>query len=55
MFVIRPAILDDLPTLLKLAKMVHFINLPADKELLAAKIGRSRRSFAGEVEDIRQR
>ncbi len=55
MFVIRPAVLDDLPTLLKLAKMVHFINLPADKELLAAKVGRSRRSFAGEVDDIRQR
>jgi arginine N-succinyltransferase len=55
MFLIRPAILDDLPTLLKLAKMVHFINLPADKELLAAKIGRSRRSFAGDVDDIRLR
>lgn len=55
MFVIRPAILDDLPTLLKLAKMVHFINLPADKDLLAAKVGRSRRSFAGDVDDIRQR
>jgi arginine N-succinyltransferase len=55
MFVIRPAILDDLPTLLKLAKMVHFINLPADKDLLAAKIGRSRKSFAGDVTDIRQR
>jgi len=55
MFVIRPAILDDLPTLLKLAKMVHFINLPADKDLLAAKVGRSRRSFAGDVEDIRER
>ena len=55
MFIIRPAILDDLPTLLKLAKMVHFINLPADKELLAAKIGRSRKSFAGDVDDIRQR
>jgi arginine N-succinyltransferase len=55
MFIIRPAILDDLPTLLKLAKMVHFINLPADKELLAAKIGRSRKSFAGDVEDIRHR
>jgi arginine N-succinyltransferase len=55
MFVIRPAILDDLATLLKLAKMVHFINLPADKELLAAKIGRSRRSFAGDVDDIRDR
>ena len=55
MFVIRPAILDDLPTLLKLAKMVHFINLPADRDLLSAKIGRSRRSFAGEVDDIRER
>ena len=55
MFVIRPAILDDLPTLLKLAKMVHFINLPADKDLLAAKVGRSRRSFAGEVDDVRHR
>lgn len=55
MFVIRPAILDDLPTLLKLAKMVHFINLPADKDLLSAKVGRSRRSFSGDVDDIRQR
>lgn len=55
MFVIRQAILDDLPTLLKLAKMVHFINLPADKDLLAAKVSRSRRSFAGDVDDIRER
>lgn len=55
MFVIRTAILDDLPTLLKLAKMVHFINLPADKDLLAAKVSRSRRSFAGDVDDIRER
>ncbi|MFM7050556.1 MAG: arginine N-succinyltransferase [Planctomycetota bacterium] len=55
MFVIRQAILDDLPTLLKLAKMVHFINLPADKDLLSAKISRSRRSFAGDVDDIRER
>lgn len=55
MFVIRQAILDDLPTLLKLAKMVHFINLPADKDLLAAKVSRSRRSFAGDVDDIRGR
>ena len=55
MFVIRQAILDDLPTLLKLAKMVHFINLPADKDLLAAKVSRSRRSFGGDVDDIRER
>lgn len=47
MFVIRQATLDDLPTLLKLAKMVHFINLPADKDLLAEKIQASRLSFTG--------
>lgn len=55
MFVIRPASPDDLPTLLKLARMVHFINLPADRDMIAAKIARSRRSFAGEQEDARER
>jgi arginine N-succinyltransferase len=55
MFFIRPATIDDLPTLLKMAKMVHFLNLPADKDIIAAKIGRSRRSFAGQVEDPRER
>ncbi len=55
MFFIRPANIDDLPTLLKLAKMVHFLNLPADKDIIAGKITRSRRSFAGQVEDPRER
>ncbi|MSR40518.1 MAG: arginine N-succinyltransferase [Phycisphaerales bacterium] len=55
MFVIRPAIQDDLATLLKFAKMVHFINLPADKDLLAAKIARSRKSFTMHAEDVHER
>ncbi|MGA0420120.1 MAG: arginine N-succinyltransferase [Phycisphaerales bacterium] len=55
MFIIRPATAEDLPTLLKLARMVHFINLPNDRDALAAKIVRSRRSFAGECDDVRER
>lgn len=55
MFVIRQATLDDLPTLLKLAKMVHFINLPADKDLLAEKIQASRLSFTGKEAHARDR
>jgi arginine N-succinyltransferase len=55
MFVIRQALPDDAPTLLKLARMVHFINLPADKDIIASKISRSRRSFAGELTDPRER
>ncbi|MEO1583090.1 MAG: arginine N-succinyltransferase [Planctomycetota bacterium] len=45
MFRIRRAKLDDAPTLLKLAKMVHFINLPPDKDIVQAKIVHSRNSF----------
>ncbi len=45
MFVIRRAKMDDLDILIKLAKMVHFINLPADKDIIADKIRRSRESF----------
>ena len=45
MFVIRRARMDDAPTLLKLAKMVHFINLPADQEIITEKIINSRASF----------
>jgi arginine N-succinyltransferase len=55
MFVIRQALPDDLSTLLKLAKMVHFLNLPADRDLIAAKIARSRRSFAGQEPSERER
>lgn len=49
MFVIRQANLDDAPTLLKLAKMVHSNNLPPDPDILRAKLMRSRDSFAGKA------
>ncbi|MBC7835660.1 MAG: arginine N-succinyltransferase [Phycisphaerales bacterium] len=45
MFVMRRARIEDVPTLLKLARMVHFINLPADKDIISDKIQRSRESF----------
>jgi len=49
MFVIRQANLDDAPTLLKLAKMVHSNNLPADADILRTKLQRSRESFLGKA------
>lgn len=56
MFFLRETQLADLDTLSKLARMVHFINLPADKEILAEKIGRSRACFQaaakGEAPDV---
>jgi arginine N-succinyltransferase len=45
MYMIRRAKVDDATTLLKLAKMVHFINLPPDKEIITQKIVHSRNSF----------
>lgn len=45
MFVIRTARVEDVGTLLKLARMVHFINLPPDKEAIASKVAVSRDSF----------
>lgn len=45
MFVIRRAKVEDVGTLLKLAKTVHFINLPPDKESIALKVATSRDSF----------
>lgn len=45
MFLIRRTKPDDIDTLLKLAKTVHFINLPADKEIIAEKVRRARISF----------
>lgn len=45
MFIIRQARPDDVPTLVKLAKMVHFINLPADREIIHNKIVRSQACF----------
>ncbi len=35
--------------------MVHFINLPADKDIIASKVVKSRRSFSGELTDAHQR
>ncbi|MCB9848909.1 MAG: arginine N-succinyltransferase [Phycisphaeraceae bacterium] len=45
MFLIRQTHPDDRAILLKLAKMVHFINLPPDKEVVADKVRWSTRSF----------
>lgn len=45
MFLIRRSKLTDLDVFTKLAKMVHFINLPADKTIISEKISRSARSF----------
>lgn len=50
MYLIRRAKVEDAGTLLKLAKMVHFINLPADRELISSKILRSRQSFMAAAE-----
>ncbi|MBX3386046.1 MAG: arginine N-succinyltransferase [Phycisphaeraceae bacterium] len=45
MFLMRRAKIEDVLTLLKLAKMVHFINLPADKDIIADKAVWSRKCF----------
>lgn len=52
MFIIRRAIPNDVPTLLKLARMVYFINLPPDNTIIGEKVQWSRQSFllASEVE-----
>lgn len=45
MFLMRQAMVEDTSTLLKLAKMVHFINLPADKDIIADKASWSSQCF----------
>jgi len=45
MFVVRRSLPEDAVTLLKLAKMVHFINLPPDESIIQQKILQSRRGF----------
>lgn len=45
MYVIRRAKIEDVPTLLKLARMVYFTNLPADKDIISQKISLSRGCF----------
>jgi arginine N-succinyltransferase len=52
-FVIRRAMNSDLPTLHKLSKMVHFINLPPDQEIIANKIRNSRQSFLRAARDAK--
>lgn len=52
-FVVRRAMASDLPTLHKLSKMVHFINLPPDQEIIADKIRNSRRSFLRAARDAK--
>src|SRR3954468_19177883 len=44
-FLIRQSKPDDVPTLLKLARMVYFINLPPDDRIIAEKIEHSQRCF----------
>jgi len=44
-FVIRQAIPDDVELFLKLAKMVHFINLPPDSAIILDKVRWSRNCF----------
>jgi arginine N-succinyltransferase len=55
MFFIRQAQPDDASTLLKLAKMVHFINLPADPDIIGRRIAQSRLSFEGKARKKRER
>lgn len=45
MYFLRETQPADLDTLSKLARMVHFINLPADREVIGEKIARSKASF----------
>jgi len=52
MYVIRQARPDDASILLKLARMVHFINLPADPEIIGDKIRRSQLSFEGSMPEL---
>ena len=52
-FVVRRAMNSDLPTLHKLSKMVHFINLPPDQEIIANKIRNSRQSFLRAARDAK--
>ncbi len=50
-FLIRSVREEDLDGLFALSKMVYFINLPADRKVLKAKIKKSRESFSGAIED----
>ena len=58
MFLIRQSKPKDVATLLKLARMVYFINLPPDERIIADKIAHSQKCFtraAGEEGAVRRR
>ncbi len=55
MFVIRQASSEDVPSLLKLARLVHSFNLPVDRDAIAAKIVQSTQSFEERLEDPNHR
>lgn len=48
MFLLRDIRPDDIEPLHRLARLLDTVNLPADRDALAALIARSRRSFAGQ-------
>lgn len=50
MFVIRQSQPDDVSTLFKMAKMVYFINLPPNEQIILSKIEHSNRCFAKLIE-----
>lgn len=45
MFLVRQALPKDIPDLVRMARMVYFINLPPNEELLANKVEHSQRCF----------
>jgi len=55
MFIIRQAVNEDMPQLLKLSRLVHSFNLPQDRNALAAKLERSHKAFSGSVKEPRGR
>ncbi len=54
-YLIRSCREEDLEELYRLANLVYFINLPADREIIAEKIRLSLASFSGELEDKHER
>src|SRR5580765_209508 len=50
-FCIRSVREEDLDELHRLAKLVYFINLPADRDILKEKISISTESFSGTIVD----
>jgi arginine/ornithine N-succinyltransferase beta subunit len=50
-FIIRSVRESDLEELLRLSRLVYFINLPDDREVLKEKISTSVNSFNGNLED----